>query len=112
MKYIAEEDILERFEKITFGFRMEKAKLNVTHVIFDLDGLLLDSEGIYTDVNNKVMEKWGKKFTLDLKPLTMGRSHKEAIELMIEKASLLISSVILFQIVTSTFSLAVLGLNA
>ena len=43
---------------------LEKPK--ITHVIFDLDGLLLDSEGIYTRVNEEIMQGYGEKYTMEL----------------------------------------------
>uniref|UniRef100_A0A915C593 Uncharacterized protein n=1 Tax=Parascaris univalens TaxID=6257 RepID=A0A915C593_PARUN len=60
----------------------------VTHVIFDLDGLLIDSEPIYAEVNRRVMAKYGKQYSTELKKLTMGMRQDPAVELMIEKVGL------------------------
>ena len=45
---------------------------NVTHVIFDLDGLLMDSEPIYSRATNEICEKYGSKFNTDLELRTTG----------------------------------------
>lgn len=57
----------------------------ITHVIFDLDGLLINTEPVYTEVNSYTMAMFGRKFTLDLKALTMGMTNEAAISLMLEK---------------------------
>nr|CAI5839254.1 unnamed protein product [Callosobruchus analis] len=46
----------------------------VTHVIFDLDGLILDTERIYTAVANIVLERYGKSLDLETKLTLMGFS--------------------------------------
>jgi len=45
---------------------------HVTHVIFDLDGLLMDSEPIYSRATNEICEKYGSKFNTDLELRTTG----------------------------------------
>uniref|UniRef100_A0A5K3FJR4 Pseudouridine-5'-monophosphatase n=1 Tax=Mesocestoides corti TaxID=53468 RepID=A0A5K3FJR4_MESCO len=51
----------------------------VTHVLFDLDGLLINSEEIYTDVYSNFLLKYGKQFTYHAKTLMMGRKTLEAV---------------------------------
>lgn len=58
--------------------------VKITHVIFDLDGLLLDSESIYTRVNEEIMQGFGKKYTMELKAKTAGMTMDESINLMLE----------------------------
>ena len=41
--------------------------LQITHVIFDMDGLLLDTEGFYTKVQKRILAKYNREFTWDLK---------------------------------------------
>uniref|UniRef100_A0A915C6E7 Pseudouridine-5'-monophosphatase n=1 Tax=Parascaris univalens TaxID=6257 RepID=A0A915C6E7_PARUN len=66
----------------------EADKPPITHVIFDLDGLLIDTEPTYTEVNRRTMAKFGKEFSVDLKPRTMGMKHRAAIQLMIDAVGL------------------------
>uniref|UniRef100_A0A0R3RSM5 Haloacid dehalogenase-like hydrolase domain-containing protein Sgpp n=1 Tax=Elaeophora elaphi TaxID=1147741 RepID=A0A0R3RSM5_9BILA len=56
----------------------------ITHVIFDLDGLLLDSETIYTKVNRELMKSYGREYTMELKAKTTGMKMDDAIQTMLE----------------------------
>lgn len=59
---------------------------NFTHVIFDMDGLLLNTESIYTEVFSRVARKYGKVYTWEIKQKLMGRpamiGAQMAIDLM------------------------------
>lgn len=55
----------------------------ITHVIFDLDGLLLNTEPIYTRVNAEILEQYGKTYTMEMKAATCGMRADEAIEMHI-----------------------------
>ncbi|KAE9408652.1 HAD-like protein [Gymnopus androsaceus JB14] len=50
----------------------------VEYVLFDMDGLMIDSEKIYTDVTNEILGKYGKEMTWDIKAGCMGKPEKEA----------------------------------
>ncbi|KAG2491263.1 hypothetical protein HYH03_010468 [Edaphochlamys debaryana] len=54
--------------------------IKITHVLFDMDGLLLDTEGAYTIAQEKVLAPLGKAFTWELKAGMMGRGALEAAE--------------------------------
>uniref|UniRef100_A0A914I9R7 Exocyst complex component Sec8 n=1 Tax=Globodera rostochiensis TaxID=31243 RepID=A0A914I9R7_GLORO len=60
----------------------------ITHVIFDLDGVLIDTERHYTTANERAMEKFGSKFTRELKLMMMGRKKSEAVPLLLKDAGL------------------------
>ncbi|KAK0562899.1 hypothetical protein OC844_002480 [Tilletia horrida] len=51
---------------------------NIKAVIFDLDGLLLDTEDIYTKIIQDKLKEHGKDFTWDIKAQMMGKSESEA----------------------------------
>lgn len=67
---------------------MTEARLKITHVIFDVDGLLIDSERIYTEVNEKLLHRYGVQFTMEMKRHMMGMRKHEAVEWMLAKVSL------------------------
>jgi pseudouridine-5'-monophosphatase len=60
----------------------------VTHVIFDLDGLLIDSEQTYEKVMQNFCRRHGKEFTWELKKLTLGLTAPVIAAKVIEFLSL------------------------
>ncbi|KAI7900899.1 HAD-like domain-containing protein [Cokeromyces recurvatus] len=58
----------------------------ITHCIFDMDGLLLDTERVYTEVTQQILDKYtnGLKFTWDVKSQLMGRSGDESAAIVVE----------------------------
>ena len=50
----------------------------VRAVLFDMDGLLIDSERIYTDVVNEILKPHGKEQTWDIKARLMGKPERDA----------------------------------
>ena len=65
-------------------FRVEKPLAMITHVLFDMDGLLLDTEILYTIAQQKVLDPFGLKFTPEVKAKMMGRKALEGAEVMIK----------------------------
>jgi len=57
-------------------------------VIFDMDGLLLATEEVYTQVTSKVVARFGKTFDWELKSRMMGRSSTEAYQILIDALEL------------------------
>lgn len=49
---------------------------NVTHVIFDVDGLLVDSEKYYSEALIEVAQRYGKTFDYQIKLEMMGELFK------------------------------------
>ncbi|KAI5889158.1 HAD-like protein [Schizophyllum commune H4-8] len=51
----------------------------IEYVLFDMDGLMIDSERIYTEVTNEILGRHGKTMTWDIKAGCMGKPEKDAI---------------------------------
>ncbi|KAJ8979167.1 hypothetical protein NQ317_018989 [Molorchus minor] len=60
----------------------------VTHVIFDMDGLLLDTEPLYTLAIQNIVSKYGKIYDWSLKTRIMGLTGVEATKMMVEQMDL------------------------
>jgi HAD superfamily hydrolase (TIGR01509 family) len=52
-------------------------------VVFDMDGLMFNTEDVYTKVGDEVLRRRSKQFTLDLKKAMMGLQPRPAFETMI-----------------------------
>ena len=63
-----------------------------SHVIFDLDGVLLDTEKLYTEATQTVVGEFGKTFDWSLKSQMMGRHELEAAALLVKTLELPISA--------------------
>jgi len=57
-------------------------------VIFDMDGLLLATEDVYTEVTSKVVAGYGKVFEWKTKAKMMGRSAGDAYQILIDELNL------------------------
>jgi len=63
----------------------------VTHVIFDMDGLLLNTEPKYDTAINTVCEKYGSKYSLEAKLSCLGRPAKDGAKRVLAILNLPIS---------------------
>ncbi|KAF7284198.1 hypothetical protein GWI33_022448 [Rhynchophorus ferrugineus] len=61
---------------------------NVSHVIFDLDGTLLDTEHIYIEALQKVIEFFGGTFKPEYSMLIAGRIQQDVASTMVELLNL------------------------
>jgi beta-phosphoglucomutase-like phosphatase (HAD superfamily) len=57
-------------------------------VVFDLDGLMFNTEELYVEVGTELLGRRGHKFTQELEDLMMGRPSRVALEIMIETHAL------------------------
>lgn len=53
-------------------------------VIFDMDGLMFDTESLFSIVQNEITKKRGKEFTLEIKGKMMGQKPLHAIKIMLD----------------------------
>ncbi|MFK3974347.1 HAD-IA family hydrolase [Pseudomonas sp. NPDC087358] len=62
---------------------VQKPKGPIKAVIFDMDGLLLDTEGIYTEVTHAIAQQHGKTFDWAVKQHSIGRGSQDFAEYVI-----------------------------
>ncbi|KAJ7955781.1 (DL)-glycerol-3-phosphatase [Quillaja saponaria] len=60
----------------------------ITHVIFDMDGLLLDTEKFYTEVQEIILARYNKTFDWSLKAKMMGKKAIEAARVFVEETGI------------------------
>uniref|UniRef100_UPI0033409EC5 HAD hydrolase-like protein n=1 Tax=Planktothrix agardhii TaxID=1160 RepID=UPI0033409EC5 len=60
----------------------------ITHVIYDLDGLLLDTEPLHTKVNQMVANYYGKTIDHALSCKVRGRKSHDSVKLLIQELEL------------------------
>ncbi|CAH9110391.1 unnamed protein product [Cuscuta europaea] len=63
-------------------------KPSITHVIFDMDGLLLDTEKFYTEVQEIILARYNKTFDWSLKAKMMGKKALEAAKVFVEETGI------------------------
>ena len=61
---------------------------NITHLIFDFDGLLLNTEPIYCRVNDIIARRYGKAFTTDIHRKIMGRQAIDCAQILVKELDL------------------------
>ncbi len=60
----------------------------ITHLIYDFDGLLLDTEPIYCRVNEMIAARYGKSFTRSHHRMIMGRQAVDCAEILVRELNL------------------------
>jgi HAD superfamily hydrolase (TIGR01509 family) len=53
-------------------------------VVFDLDGLMFNTEDLYNEVGSEMLRRRGKLFTAELRDQMMGRPSRVALQIMID----------------------------
>ncbi|XP_023310526.1 probable pseudouridine-5'-phosphatase isoform X2 [Anoplophora glabripennis] len=63
----------------------------VTHVIFDMDGLLIESESVYDKIMNDIAAVYGKEYTTDIRVKVLGTPEKDTARIAVTEMGLPIS---------------------
>ena len=63
-----------------------------THALFDMDGLLIDTEIIYTTVTQRIVARYGKTFDWSIKSNMIGRRAEESSRYLVEALDLPMSA--------------------
>lgn len=61
---------------------------SVTHCIFDMDGLLINTEDLYTIAYETVLKRYNREYTFEVKAKLMGRKPLIAAEILINELNL------------------------
>ncbi len=62
---------------------MTRSESSLQAVVFDLDGLMFNTEDLYQQVGGEVLARRGKKFDSELLDQMMGRQSHKALQIMI-----------------------------
>ena len=60
----------------------------ITHVLYDLDGLLLDTEPFYTEVTQSIVSRYGHTFDWSIKSRMIGKKASESARILVEALKL------------------------
>lgn len=69
----------------------------ITHIIFDLDGLLLDTESLHEKVNTEIAQRYGKIFDKLVKAKIAGRPTLESAQILVDYLKLPITPEVYLQ---------------
>ena len=65
---------------------------HITHIIYDLDGLLLDTEPFYAQVTNAIVSPFGMTYDWGLQSSVMGKRSLDAARLIVDALKLPMSA--------------------
>ena len=62
--------------------------MSISHVIFDLDGLLLNTEHLYAQASSDLLHQFGREYSYELKARLMGKGPAEVADAFVRHYSL------------------------
>ncbi|KAI9144887.1 HAD-like domain-containing protein [Paraphysoderma sedebokerense] len=62
--------------------------IKISHCLFDMDGLLLDTERVYTEVSQTILSRYDKTYSWALKSRMMGLKERDAAELFVRETEI------------------------
>ncbi|MEL6937697.1 MAG: HAD-IA family hydrolase [Cyanobacteria bacterium J06598_1] len=71
---------------------MPQTQPQITHLIYDFDGLLLNTEPIYCEVNRIIASRYGKTFTPEIHQKIMGRQALDCAQILVRELDLPLSA--------------------
>lgn len=75
----------EQPSKVSTDLQIERAwQHSIRAIAFDMDGLLVNTEELYTQVGESILQRRGRQFTRELKNAMTGLPGPKAFQLMIE----------------------------
>ncbi|XP_050419942.1 pseudouridine-5'-phosphatase-like [Adelges cooleyi] len=91
MRFLAIRNASTVFNNIFYRSNFTSAKskfLPVTHVIFDMDGVLLDTENIHKKAVSEVVASFGKDYSQDLRYRVLGAPQLDGAKLVVDELKL------------------------
>ncbi|KAG0330404.1 glutathione synthase [Dissophora globulifera] len=64
----------------------QQRQSQITHCIFDMDGLLINTETLYTEITSEILGRYGKKYHFELKAKLMGLREKESAQILVAES--------------------------
>jgi pseudouridine-5'-monophosphatase len=68
--------------------RQHGKPMEITHILFDMDGILLDTESIYTLVTSTILGRFNLEYHPSLKAQMMGKKEQDAAEFLVKKTNI------------------------
>jgi HAD superfamily hydrolase (TIGR01509 family) len=67
---------------------MSDSQHSVTHILYDMDGLLLDTEPFYTEVTQAIVGRYGHTFEWGLKSRMIGKRPADSARILVDALQL------------------------
>ncbi|KAG0000084.1 glutathione synthase [Modicella reniformis] len=58
----------------------------ITCCIFDMDGLLINTETLYTEITTEILARYGKTYSFTLKAMVMGLRETESARILVQES--------------------------